>query len=63
VAEQFGARWTLIGGGALTVIGTVAAAVTFGRRQAVVVTPRLRPRPHLSVSSREAAIVTEIIAA
>jgi MFS family permease len=63
VAEQFGARWTLIGGGALTVIGTVTAAVTFGRRQSVVVTPRMRPRPHLYVGSREAAIVTEIIAA
>ena len=49
VAEHFGARWTLIGGGALTVIGTITAAVTFGRRQSVVVTPRLRPRPHLDV--------------
>ena len=50
VAEHFGARWTLIGGGALTVIGTITAAITFGRRQSVVVTPRLRPRPHLDVS-------------
>ena len=63
IAENFGARWTLIGGGALTVIGTITAAVTFGRRQSVVVTPRMRPRPHLSVGSREVAIVTETIAA
>ena len=63
IAEHFGARWTLIGGGALTVIGTITAAVTFGRRQSVVITPRMRPRPHLSVGSREAAIVTETIAA
>jgi MFS family permease len=63
VAEHFGARWTLIGGGALTVIGTITAAVLFGRRQSVVVTPRLRPRPHLDVSSREVAFVTESVAA
>ena len=63
IAEHFGARWTLVGGGALTVIGTITAAVTFGRRQSVVITPRMRPRPHLSVGSREAAIVTETIAA
>lgn len=63
IAEHFGARWTLIGGGALTVIGTITAAVTFGRRQSVVITPRMRPRPHLSVGSREAAIVSETIAA
>jgi MFS family permease len=63
VAEHFGARWTLIGGGALTVIGTITAAVTFGRRQRVVVTPRLRPRPHLDVGLREVAIVAESVAA
>ena len=63
VAEHFGARWTLIGGGALTVIGTITAAVTFGRRQRVVVTPHLRPRPHLDVSLREVAFVTETVAA
>ena len=63
VAEHFGARWTLIGGGALTVIGTITAAILFGRRQSVVVTPRLRPRPHLDVSLREVAFVTETVAA
>jgi MFS family permease len=63
VAEQFGARWTLVGGGALTVIGTLAAAITFGHRQRVVVTPHLRPRPHLDVSLREVAFVTETVAA
>ena len=63
VAEHFGARWTLIGGGALTVIGTITAAITFGRRQRVVITPHLRPRPHLDVSLREVAFVTETVAA
>ena len=63
VAENFGARWTLIGGGALTVIGTIVAAVTFGRRQRVVVTPHLRPRPHFDVEFREVAFATDTVAA
>ena len=42
VAEHFGARWTLIGGGALTVLGTIVAAAVFARRQGVRITPRLR---------------------
>jgi MFS family permease len=63
VAEHFGARWTLIGGGALTVIGTIVAAVMFGRRQRVVVTPHLRPRPHFDVEFREVAFATDTVAA
>jgi MFS family permease len=31
VGEQFGARWTLIGGGALTILGTVLAAAFYVR--------------------------------
>jgi MFS family permease len=41
VAEHFGARWTLIGGGLLTVAGTLVAAAVFARRQGVVLSPRL----------------------
>ncbi|MGH9132596.1 MAG: MFS transporter, partial [Ilumatobacteraceae bacterium] len=63
VAEHFGSRWTLVGGGALTVIGTLVSAIVLGRRQSVVVTPRMRPRPHLYVGSREVALVTETVAA
>lgn len=63
VAENFGARWTLTGGGALTAIGTIAAAVTFGRRQQVVVTPRMRPHPHLDVTTRQLVLVRDHIAA
>ncbi len=41
VAEQFGARWTLIGGGLLTVAGTVVAAASFARVQHVELHPRV----------------------
>ena len=51
IAEHFGARWTLVGGGALTVVGTIVSAAVFARRQGVVVTPRLRPHPHIAVAS------------
>ena len=50
IAEQYGARWTLVGGGLLTVLGAIGSAIVFGRRQHVVVEPRLRPLPHLHVA-------------
>jgi MFS family permease len=56
IAEHFGARWTLVGGGALTAIGTVIAAAVFARRQGVVITPHLRPRPHFVVTATEVAV-------
>jgi MFS family permease len=33
VAERYGARWTLVGGGALTVFGTLLATAVFARSQ------------------------------
>jgi MFS family permease len=33
VAEQHGARWTLVGGGALTMLGTLVATAVFARSQ------------------------------
>jgi MFS family permease len=33
VAEQYGARWTLVGGGALTIMGTLLAVAVFARTQ------------------------------
>ncbi|MDQ3470387.1 MAG: MFS transporter [Actinomycetota bacterium] len=54
VAEAFGARWTLVGGGLLTVLGTVVATAVFARHQGFVVTPHLRPHPHLEVVARQA---------
>jgi MFS family permease len=34
VGQQFGARWTLVGGGAVTIAGTLAATAFFARRAA-----------------------------
>ncbi|MFV0307568.1 MAG: MFS transporter, partial [Desertimonas sp.] len=64
IAEHFGARWPLIGGGLLTLAGAVAATVVFARRQGLVVTPHIRPRPHLDVASRATAeTVTDVATA
>jgi MFS family permease len=41
IAEQFGARWTLIGGGLLTVAGTAVATLAFARSQHVELSPRV----------------------
>jgi MFS family permease len=50
IGEQFGARWTLIGGGGLTIIGVLASIAVFtrgrgmlGRRVAVVGAPLEQP--------------------
>ncbi len=42
VGETFGARWTLLGGGAVTVLGTVLAVVVFVRATGLRVRPRRR---------------------
>ena len=41
VAEHFGARWTLVGGGALTIVGTLIAAAAFAHHQQVELHPRV----------------------
>ncbi len=46
VGQTFGARWTLVGGGLLTLAGTLLATLVTMRRQGIVVRPHLRPRPH-----------------
>ena len=38
LADHAGARWTLIGGGALTALGTVISATVFARHQGLVIT-------------------------
>jgi MFS family permease len=63
LAEHVGARWTLIGGGALTVVGTVVATAVFTRRQGLVVTARLRPHPYLGVAARDDTVTEPIVAA
>ena len=57
IAEQYGARWTLVGGGLLTVLGAIGSAIVFGRRQHVVVQPRMRPVPHLHVAGAHGHVV------
>ena len=57
IAEQYGARWTLVGGGLLTVIGVIGSAIVFGRRQQVVVQPRMRPLPHLHVAGPHVQVI------
>ncbi len=41
VAEHFGAQWTLVGGGALTIVGTLIATVAFAHHQQVELRPRV----------------------
>jgi MFS family permease len=52
IADRFGARWTLVGGGFLTILGSAVATLLFARHQGVVVTPHLRPRPHVAITAR-----------
>jgi MFS family permease len=52
IADRYGARWTLVGGGFLTILGSAVATLLFARHQGVVVTPHLRPRPHVAITSR-----------
>jgi len=46
IADHAGARWTLIGGGALTAFGTVVAVLLSARRQGLVITRYFRSAPH-----------------
>jgi MFS family permease len=47
VADLFGARWSLLGGGILTFACTLLAFALLARRSGVAVGARLRPRPRL----------------
>jgi MFS family permease len=46
VGETFGARWTLIGGGAMTILGTLLAVAVFSRTQGLL-DPEINDRPRL----------------
>jgi MFS family permease len=47
IAEHFGARWTLVGGGLLTALGAVVATALLAPKQGVRITAHLRPHPGL----------------
>jgi MFS family permease len=49
VGEVFGPRWTLIGGGALTVLGVLVSVAVLARRQHLTIVPSLHPTPHFEV--------------
>ena len=46
IGETFGARWTLIGGGGITVVGTLLAIAVFSRTQGLL-DPEINDRPRL----------------
>lgn len=49
IGQALGARWSLIAGGGITVLGTLAAVAFFNRRRGLVVRPHVWPRPRLDV--------------
>jgi MFS family permease len=53
VAEAFGGRWTLIGGGLLTLVGTLLATLFFTRRNGLVMRASFAPMPRVTVYSRD----------
>lgn len=52
VGEAFGGRWTLIGGGAMTLLGTLLAVVLFTHRNGLVMRAHVWPRPHMEILTR-----------
>ena len=58
VAERYGPRWTLVGGGALTMLGTLLATAVFARSQSLMIwrtaeePSEVRLRPALSPLGR-----------
>jgi MFS family permease len=59
IGEMFGARWTLLGGGLITLVGTIVALAVFLQRGQWAVRPRIAQRPHLVVTKRRAAVARE----
>ena len=53
IGETFGGRWTLIGGGLLTIFGTLLATFIFTHRQGLVVRADLGTHPRLHVYDKE----------
>jgi len=49
IGQEFGARYSLIVGGGLTIVGTVVSVLYFSRRRGLLIRPRLLPRPRLEI--------------
>lgn len=49
-AGQFGAKWSLIIGGAISLLATVIATALLSRRQGIRLQPKVRPLPHWEVT-------------
>jgi MFS family permease len=63
VAEQWGARWTLIGGGGLTAVGTILATIFMAKNQGVRIATHLRSRSNAAIGDGdgEAEVVAETV--
>ena len=62
IADHFGARWTLTGGGALTALGSLGAAAVLGRHQGVGISASWDAGPHLQLVIRESLEAVEEVA-
>ncbi|UYM06700.1 MFS transporter [Solicola gregarius] len=60
IGEAFGARWTLIAGGLITLVGTLVALALFTRHTGLVVRPKLGRRPTWVVASRAEIIQARV---
>jgi MFS family permease len=49
LAEQFGAQWSLLSGGIVSIVFAIVAVTVFAPRSGVSVRPAMRPRPRLVV--------------
>lgn len=55
ISDHAGARWTLIGGGSLTIVGTVIVAMVFARPQGVALRSAWRPPLRMRVGRPSAS--------
>lgn len=53
VGEEYGARWTLIGGGALSLLGIAIAALMLLRRSGMTVRTTFRPWPRFQIAAAQ----------
>jgi len=59
IGQTFGARWSLIVGGGVTIAGALGSMIYFNRRRGLSIKPHLLPRPRLDVVPIGADPITE----